>query len=291
MMQQWTRKESPRGTRTTFPFQLHALLTKAELLGLNKVISWLPSGDKFVILKPNDFAQRILPKVFRQTKFSSFKRQLNAYGFQREITSHLELDKLVYYNDKFHRDNPTACGQISRRRTGDSLKASTKPRSQGFMDPGNSSSDSSSENFQTVKAASSFSGQQGHTAIRSELLREIVSSPGNSQSMTPRYFQPQMNFPEATLVGSISTEPQYARPIKPDARNEQIELSSSDLSKLLPSGHNDSILDELAESVADEETKNSFGKWDPQVEESLSRLPDESHQQGGESWISGVSDE
>jgi hypothetical protein len=47
------------------------------------------------------------------------------------------------------------------------------------------------------------------------------------------------------------------------------------------------VLDELAESVADEETKNAFGKWDPQVEEwdplveeSLSRMTDESHQQG-----------
>lgn len=275
----------------TFPFQLHALLTKAETLGLDEVISWLPSGDKFVILKPNDFAQRVLPKVFRQTKFSSFKRQLNAYGFQREITSHLELDKLVYYNDKFHRDRPTACGQISRRRTGDASKPSTKTQSRGFMDPGHSSSDSSSENLQIAKAVSIFSGQQGQTTIRSELHREIASSsspsPGNIETMAHRYFQPHASFPGAALVGSISTEPQYVRPIKPYARNEQSGLFLSDLSKLSSSGHNDSVLDELAESVADEETKNAFGKWDPQVEEwdplveeLLSRMTDESHQQG-----------
>mmetsp|Transcript_30655 Transcript_30655/g.50644 ORF Transcript_30655/g.50644 Transcript_30655/m.50644 type:complete len:294 (+) Transcript_30655:159-1040(+) len=281
-MQQWERKESPRGTRMTFPFQLFALLTQAEALGLSEVITWLPSGDKFVILKPNEFAQRILPKVFRQTKFSSFKRQLNAYGFQREITSHLELDKLVYYNDNFHRDRPAACGQIIRRRPGDATIrsaaaiSSSKPFgdvTQGSSDSGESIPDEKpqpSAADQLQRSARLDSHHQIMMPLRAlSVIHPVVQYPHYQQ---PRYASLQPEEPRA--AAAMSTQPQYARTVRPDARNAQIGLASHDLAKVTAVGVNDSVLDELAESVADEGVKcdmNTLGKWDPQVEASLSR--------------------
>jgi hypothetical protein len=115
-MKPLTITKAGTATRMTFPFQLHELLSEASELGLDDIITWQPLGDSFIILKPNEFAQKIMPKVFRQTKFSSFKRQLNAYGFLRAPTESLDL--IVYSNAEFRRDQPEACGQILRRRPG-----------------------------------------------------------------------------------------------------------------------------------------------------------------------------
>lgn len=109
----------------TFPFQLHQLLSQSEELGLSDIVSWHNTGDKFIILKPNEFTQRILPSVFRQTKFSSFKRQLNAYGFLREINSTTDMDTLIYYNEHFQQGNPGACEQIVRRRPGQTTESAS----------------------------------------------------------------------------------------------------------------------------------------------------------------------
>ena len=101
--------------RLTFPHQLHAMLNEAEAMGFQDVISWTPTGEAFIIRKPTVFTDQILPTVFRQTKFSSFKRQLNAYGFQRQLTN--SLDVWIYSNlPHFRRETPDACSRIRRRR-------------------------------------------------------------------------------------------------------------------------------------------------------------------------------
>lgn len=63
-----------------FPEKLHRLLTEAENLKRNDVISWEASGRAFVIHQPDVFFKEIVPLYFRQTRLSSFKRQLNLYG-------------------------------------------------------------------------------------------------------------------------------------------------------------------------------------------------------------------
>ena len=40
----------------------------------------------FLVHEPKQFAERVLPNYFRQSKFSSFRRQLNLYGFKRLTT-------------------------------------------------------------------------------------------------------------------------------------------------------------------------------------------------------------
>ena len=107
-----------------FPHQLHALLSEAERLGLSDIIAWEHSGESFIIRKPHAFAEKIMSRLFRQTKFSSFKRQLNAYGFERHLSD--SMDVLVYSNlPLFRRASPKACDQICRRRSGQaaSMKA------------------------------------------------------------------------------------------------------------------------------------------------------------------------
>lgn len=47
------------------------------------VISWLPHGNGFVIHKKKTFANEVLPKYFKASKFTSFTRKLNRWGFSR----------------------------------------------------------------------------------------------------------------------------------------------------------------------------------------------------------------
>jgi hypothetical protein len=42
-------------------------------------IAWLPHGKAFIIKNRNKFAEEVLPKYFRRTKFSSFTRKLNRW--------------------------------------------------------------------------------------------------------------------------------------------------------------------------------------------------------------------
>lgn len=44
------------------------------------------SGRCFLVHKKNEFVSGILASWFRQSKFASFQRQLNLYGFKRITT-------------------------------------------------------------------------------------------------------------------------------------------------------------------------------------------------------------
>lgn len=44
---------------------------------------WVQGGKSFLILDPRKFSKTVLPKYFKHSKFSSFVRQLNFYGFRK----------------------------------------------------------------------------------------------------------------------------------------------------------------------------------------------------------------
>mmetsp|Transcript_19416 Transcript_19416/g.28777 ORF Transcript_19416/g.28777 Transcript_19416/m.28777 type:complete len:274 (+) Transcript_19416:18-839(+) len=106
--------------RTTFPYRLHRLLSQAVELGQDDIISWHPSGSKFIIHKQTEFIAKVLPNTFKQTKFASFRRQINAYKFEREPQqknpTNITATNIVYSHPNFHRDYPQGCEKIVRRR-------------------------------------------------------------------------------------------------------------------------------------------------------------------------------
>ena len=76
------KREEKKVGSTPFPLRLHNLLDDAERKGFAHVISWEADGGSFKVKEP-DLMEDVLPKYFKLTKYRSFLRQLQDYGFSR----------------------------------------------------------------------------------------------------------------------------------------------------------------------------------------------------------------
>ena len=74
------------------------------------IVSWLPHGNAFHIHKKSRLADEVLPKYFKATKFTSFTRKLNRWGFHRVPRGH---ESGSYYHPFFRRDEPEKCLQMT----------------------------------------------------------------------------------------------------------------------------------------------------------------------------------
>jgi hypothetical protein len=75
-----TRKKS--GNKSQFPGRLHSLMEHVEEQGIEGVISWVLGGRGIIVADPDRLVE-ILPFFFSQTKYRSFRRQLNMWHFER----------------------------------------------------------------------------------------------------------------------------------------------------------------------------------------------------------------
>jgi HSF-type DNA-binding len=114
-------KRRQGGITKTFPIKLHSMLQDIETEGTHSdIISWNSKGNSFVIRKPHEFTKFLLPNYFRTSKFSSFQRQLNAYGFTRFNLYACQQDVHVYRHKIFHRDHAERLKLIRRKSSLDS---------------------------------------------------------------------------------------------------------------------------------------------------------------------------
>eukprot|EP00539_Tryblionella_compressa_P002521 CAMPEP_0178746380 /NCGR_PEP_ID=MMETSP0744-20121128/7778_1 /TAXON_ID=913974 /ORGANISM="Nitzschia punctata, Strain CCMP561" /LENGTH=418 /DNA_ID=CAMNT_0020399587 /DNA_START=156 /DNA_END=1412 /DNA_ORIENTATION=+ len=99
------------GVIEPFPEKLHRLLLEVEAAGRGDVISFVANGRAFAIHKPEKFFKEIVPLYFRQSRLSSFKRQLNLYGFELINTGPARGG---YYHELFVKDRPELCRRMRR---------------------------------------------------------------------------------------------------------------------------------------------------------------------------------
>ncbi|ORY29996.1 HSF-type DNA-binding-domain-containing protein [Naematelia encephala] len=71
------------GKQPTFLTKLYSILDQPEY---HHIIRWDEAGEVIVIEKPEELADKILPLVYKQSRFASFSRQLNIYGFMRKVS-------------------------------------------------------------------------------------------------------------------------------------------------------------------------------------------------------------
>merc|ERR1712232_1040366 len=99
------------GVIEPFPEKLHRLLLEVEAAGRADVISFVANGRAFAIHKPDKFFKEIVPLYFRQSRLSSFKRQLNLYGFELINTGPARGG---YFHELFVKDRPNLCRKMRR---------------------------------------------------------------------------------------------------------------------------------------------------------------------------------
>lgn len=113
---------SPGGNTVLFPWKVQDMLRSSVGEGKECIVSWLPHGTAFKVHNVPVFVSEILPLFFKQTKYKSFQRQLNLWGFKR-IESGPE--KGAYFHKHFLRDKPNLCSNLTRQRA----KRATAPHS------------------------------------------------------------------------------------------------------------------------------------------------------------------
>jgi hypothetical protein len=110
-------KNYKRPSKTTrqrvpsFPVKLYRMLEEVQRQGNENMVSWHPDGRSFRVHNPKKFVEAVLPMHFKQTKYKSFQRQLNFYGFQRVPSGPLEGS---YGHPNFVRGNEELCKDIKR---------------------------------------------------------------------------------------------------------------------------------------------------------------------------------
>jgi len=85
-------------------------------------ISWTRTGDSFMIKNVEEFSKKTLPLYFKHSKFSSFVRQLNFYGFRKiradssvlKEDEELEASSVRFYHEYFQAGKPKLLCNISR---------------------------------------------------------------------------------------------------------------------------------------------------------------------------------
>ena len=112
-------KQSP----IPFPWKLHEMLEDATSLNFDATVSWIPEDTGFRVHNVQDFVDNIMPRYFNQSKYKSFQRQLNMWGFERILSGPF---KGGYVHDKFVKGEPGQCSHMRRQKVkgGDSSSPS-----------------------------------------------------------------------------------------------------------------------------------------------------------------------
>jgi hypothetical protein len=107
--------DSTRGAKKKciqFPWRLHEMLDNADVEGFSDIVSWLPGNtNSFKVHQPGVFVEVIMPRYFEMTKFKSFRRQINMWGFERIKGG---LGKGGYGHHNFIRGMPSLCCMMKR---------------------------------------------------------------------------------------------------------------------------------------------------------------------------------
>lgn len=83
-----------------------------------RVVSWGPNGDCFVVKDMNEFTKSILPRMFKHSNFASFVRQLNKYDFHKVKNtddSQFGEHSWTFRHPDFHADRRDALENIKRK--------------------------------------------------------------------------------------------------------------------------------------------------------------------------------
>jgi len=118
-------KRFGRGHAVQFPEKLHIMLNETSRVPvLAQIVSWKSHGRAFRVYNTQKFVDIILKNHFNQSKWTSFQRQLNTYGFKRMTQG---VDSGSYYHECFLRGVPSLCSNIDRIEIKGKKEAASNP--------------------------------------------------------------------------------------------------------------------------------------------------------------------
>eukprot|EP00934_Nitzschia_sp_Nitz4_P004620 Nitzschia sp. Nitz4//scaffold133_size116822//4807//6162//NITZ4_003790-RA/size116822-processed-gene-0.47-mRNA-1//-1//CDS//3329535345//4610//frame0 len=206
-------ENAPRrgGVATSFPQKLHAILDRVEADGLGHIVSWQPHGRCFVIHKPKEFTDHVMPHYFRQSKLTSFQRQLNLYGFARLTRG---KDAGGYYHEFFLRGKLFLAKKMQRTKIkGTKFKAASSPDQEPdfYSMPALGPSHSQAAQLHMVSDDSSADCDmsQHHQHQQASIARPMLqqSVPANLDLMAPFSTMPNVNMNMAIMHNGLDPAP------------------------------------------------------------------------------------
>ena len=92
----------------SFPQQLMKMLNDPANA---HIVAWTSGGDAFIVHSKDEFVAEVMPVYFgKRSKFTSFTRKLNRWGFARNNQGE---NKGAYSHPLFHRDDPSSHEKMS----------------------------------------------------------------------------------------------------------------------------------------------------------------------------------
>lgn len=208
------RQKKRKRSHCSFPEKLHNMLSTIESEGSSDIISWQPHGRSFRIHDKERFAEAIMTRFFQQSKFTSFQRQLNLYGFARFTTG---TDRGSYYHELFVAGRPDLCRQMSRTRIktgGKRLSSCSHSSEDRNTEPNFYSDDGLERNQQQARCVSAASTSTTSSTTKTvtendyvpTLLADIAESMRTDQLMPSQYFNSSSNPAPCLPLACLSSE-------------------------------------------------------------------------------------
>jgi HSF-type DNA-binding len=105
-----------------FPWKLYKMLEEAPAKKFDHIVSWVQGGTAFKVHNAQGFLAEVIYQYFDQSKYESFRRQLNLYGFTRVVRGQ---HRGVYSHPFFRQGHQDWCRFITRQQPSQLLSSSS----------------------------------------------------------------------------------------------------------------------------------------------------------------------
>ena len=214
--------------KDTFPQRLMELLEGPYA----DVISWLPHGRAFVVLRPDVFSETILPRYFQcadiraSTKYPSFTRKLNRWGFRQATRG---SDTGAFFHPLFRKDKPELCLEMvcqkSRKTANTSGKCNSKNKKKKTSLPSLVHALFSEKGLQLLPTSQSCNEVRATTSLNSDVNSVTPQCPSSPVSPSSMY---TMHLPILPLSHLVPNDPQLvAKALRERDEAEKLKIAKT----------------------------------------------------------------
>ena len=162
-----------------FPLKLMQVLSDEQY---SHIVSWMPSGRSFVIIRPRSFVKEILPKHFKSAQYTSFTRKLMRWGFSK-----CEEGTAEFYHPQFRKDRVDLAEKMTCHAKSSSIEEISKAGKSKLVPSKVVADDSLAEEQSVASAASSRKNAEDafiekRTFLRDDETKEVKLSRGTVNS-------------------------------------------------------------------------------------------------------------